>query len=146
MNKALKVVKEIVFWVLYIVILVGLVWAVPKGLAYALKTNYPMASITSGSMWPVLKKGDFILIKGLQSENDIKVGDIIVYKNPKGFTIHRITEINGDTITTKGDANNVSDTPINFSDVIGKLFTIKDKPLRIPLLGMISVYLNKNKL
>ncbi len=146
MNKALKVVKEIVFWVFYIAILVGLVYAVPKGLAYALKTNYPMASITSGSMWPVLKKGDFILIKGIQSENDIKVGDIIVYKNPKGFTIHRIIEINGDTITTKGDANNVSDTPINFSDVIGKLFTIKDKPLRIPLLGMISVYLNKNKL
>lgn len=105
-----------------------------------------MASITSGSMWPALKKGDFILIKGVQNQNEIKVGDIVVYKNPKGFTIHRVVEIKDDMVTTKGDANNVNDAPINFSDIIGKPIYLGSKPLRIPFLGMISVYLNKNKL
>lgn len=141
-----KIVKEIFFWVFYIAILVGLVWATPKVLAYALKTEYPMASITSGSMWPALKKGDFILIKGVQGQNEIKIGDIVVYKNPKGFTIHRIVEIKDDMVTTRGDANNVNDAPINFADIIGKPIYFRNKPLRIPLLGMISVYLNKNKL
>jgi len=140
-----KVIKEIIFWVLYIAILIGLVYSIPKGLAYVLKTEYPMASITSGSMWPTLKKGDFILIKGVKNLNEIKVGDIVVYKNPKGFTIHRIVEIKGDMVTTRGDANNVNDTPINFADIIGKPLNFRNKPLRIPLLGLISVYLNKSK-
>lgn len=140
-----KIFKEIIFWVFYIAILVGLVYSIPKGLAYVLKTEYPMASITSGSMWPALKKGDFILIKGVQSQNEIKVGDIVVYKNPKGFTIHRIVDIKNDMVTTRGDANNVDDTPINFADIIGKPLYFRNKPLRIPLLGMISVYLKKDK-
>jgi signal peptidase len=140
-----KVIKEIIFWVFYIAILVGLVYSIPKGLAYVLKTEYPMASITSGSMWPALKKGDFILIKGVHSQSEIKVGDIIVYKNPKGFTIHRIVNIKDDMVTTRGDANNVDDAPINFADIIGKPIYFRNKPLRIPLLGMISVYLNKDK-
>ena len=56
-----KIFKGTIGWILYIAILIGLIVGIPKGLAYVLKTDYPMASITSGSMWPVLKKGDLIL-------------------------------------------------------------------------------------
>jgi len=141
-----KILKGIIGWILYIAILVGLIVGIPKGLAYVLKTDYPMASITSGSMWPVLKKGDLILIKGVDSKNDIKVGDIIVYQNPKGLTIHRVIEMDETTITTKGDANNVKDTPVGYEEIIGKTLTINNKPLRIPLLGMVSVWINKKKI
>jgi len=143
-DKTKKTLKNIVGWILYIAILVALIWGVPKGLAYVLDTEYPMASITSGSMWPALKKGDLILIKGIAGREDIKEGDIIVYKNPKGFTIHRVIKTNENTVVTKGDANNVSDAPIKYEEIIGKTLTFNQKPVRIPLLGNINTLLNKN--
>lgn len=143
MNKTLK---STLGWILYIAILVSLVFGIPRGLAYVLKTDHPMASITSGSMWPDLKKGDLILIKGLNSKEEIKLNDIVVYQNPKGFTIHRVIKMNEDTLVTKGDANNIEDAPIGYGEVIGKPLTINNKPFRIPFLGKIGLLINKSKL
>lgn len=134
-----KVLKKSIIWIIYIAILAGLIYGIPKGLAYVLDTEHPMASITSSSMWPSLKKGDLILIKGISSKEEVKQGDIIVYKNPKGFTIHRIIQLNEETVITKGDANNTSDEPIRYQDIIGKTITYNEKPLRIPLLGNVSI-------
>ncbi len=145
-DKTKKTLKNIAGWILYIAILIALIWGVPKGLAYTLKTEYPMASITSGSMWPALKKGDMVLIKGIEGKGEIKEGDIIVYENQKGFTIHRVIKINEDTVVTKGDANNVSDSPVKYEKIIGKTLTLNDKPLRIPFLGNINILINKNKI
>jgi len=145
-EKTKKILKSVLGWIIYIAVLVGLIYGIPKGLAFVLKTEYPMASITSGSMWPVLKKGDLILIKGIQNRDEIKVGDIIVYKNPKGFTIHRVVEIKEDTIVTKGDANNVNDAPVKYEDIIGKILTLNQNPLRIPVLGTVGIFVNRNKL
>ena len=146
-SKTKKRLKSLIGWVLYVGFLIGLVYGIPRGLSYTLKTDYPMASITSGSMWPVLKKGDLIFIKGINdAKAELKEGEIIVYQNPKGFTIHRIKELREDTLVTKGDANNVADNPIGYEDVIGKLVIFNQKPLRIPLLGMVSVYLNKSQM
>ena len=141
-----KVWKNLIGWILYIALLIGLVYGIPKGLAYVLKTDHPMASITSGSMWPELKKGDLILIKGIDNKEDINISDVIVYSNVKGFTIHRVIEMNEDSLVTKGDANNVKDKPIKYEEVVGKALTINDKPFRIPFLGMIGLFVNKNKL
>jgi len=141
-----KIFKDIIFWIIYLAILIGLIYGIPKGLAYVLKTEYPMASITSGSMWPVLKRGDLILIKGINSKDEIKIGDIVVYKNPKGFTIHRVVKLEWNAVTTRGDANNVDDQPVSYEEIIGKPLVINNKPLRIPFLGMISVLINKNKI
>lgn len=143
MNKTLK---SVIGWILYIAILSGLIYGIPKGLSYILRTEHPMASITSGSMWPSLKKGDLILIKGVSSKEEIQIGDIIVYRNPKGFTIHRVIKMNEDTLATKGDANNVEDAPIGYGEVIGKPLTINNKPFRIPFLGKIGLLINKSKL
>lgn len=137
-----KVVKSILGWLIYLAILAALVWGTPKGLAFVLKTKYPMASITSGSMWPALKTGDMVFIKGIENKDEIKVGDIIVYKNPLGFTIHRVIEINENIIITKGDANNVSDAPVKFEEIIGKTLDFNNKPIRIPYLGQISILFN----
>lgn len=50
------------------------------------------------------KKGDVILIRG---EDDLRIGDIIVYSVPNRADpiIHRITETNHQSVSTKGDAN-----------------------------------------
>lgn len=140
-----KGVRSLIGWVLYIGFLVGLIYGIPKGLSYVLKTPYPMASITSGSMWPVLKKGDLVFIEGIKDRNQIHIGDIVVYRNPQGFTIHRVIALTWDSVITKGDANNVSDPPVSYSDVIGKALSINGKPVRVPLLGNVSILINNNK-
>jgi len=140
MNKTLK---NILGWIVYILILVALIYGIPKGLAYVLKIDYPLASITSASMWPTLKEGDLVLIKGVDSKEEIKEGDIVVYQNPKGFTIHRVVKLNENTLITKGDANNVNDSPVEYNQVIGKIVNFGKKPLRIPMLGMVSIFTQK---
>ncbi len=145
-QKTKQFLKSLIGWILYVGFLFGLVFGVPKALSLLLKTDYPMASITSGSMWPVLKKGDLILIKGIVSKEEIEIDDIVVFKNEKGFTIHRVIQLDEDTLITKGDANNVKDKPVRYEDVIGKLLTFNKKAIRIPFLGMVSVYINKNKI
>jgi len=141
-----KFLRNLIGWILYVAFLVGLIFGIPKGLAYFLKTPYPMASITSGSMWPALKKGDLILIKGVQSKNDINLNDIVVFKNAKGFTIHRVVKLGENTLTTKGDANNVSDEPIRYEDVVGKLLELNNTPFRVPMLGNVSIMINNQKI
>ena len=138
-----KTIKSLLGWIVYLALLVGLVWGTPKALSYILKSEYPMAAITSGSMWPALKKGDMVFIKGIQGKDEFEVGDIVVYKNPQGFTIHRVEEKQENAVITKGDANNTLDTPVKYEDIIGKTVEFRGKPLKIPLLGNISIALSK---
>ncbi len=126
-------------------------YGTPKALIYVMGTDYPAASITSGSMWPILKKGDLVLINYVKKE-DIRIGDIIVFKNlsidskqVSGFTIHRVVEINGDLIKTKGDANEITDKPIEYYDVVGRTLNYNGKPVKIPYLGNLTIWASKNK-
>jgi signal peptidase I len=138
-----KIIKIIVEWVIYAVIFVAIVFGTPKALAKALNTSYPIASITSSSMWPVLKSSDLVFIKGVKGKNEINLGEIVVYRNDRGFTIHRVVKLDNDTFTTKGDANNVEDPPVKYEELIGKTVNLKGKPIRIPYLGMLSQVFNK---
>jgi len=147
MNKTLK---SIISWLVYLAILAALAFGTPRVLAKALHTPYPIASITSSSMWPTLKQGDIVFIKGVSSRDEIKIGDIVVYKNPsppvggsgqaQSFTIHRVVQLNVNTFVTKGDANNVEDSPTTYDKLIGKAvdWNSSSNPVRVPYLGTIS--------
>jgi len=132
-----KIAKGAIKIVLYIAFVVAAVYYTPKILARALHTQYPLATITSGSMWPVLKVNDLILVKGL-SGKDAQIGQIIIYQNPKGFTIHRLVRKQNGMLITKGDANNVEDAPVKEADVVGRTVSIGKSPFRIPFLGVIA--------
>lgn len=138
-----KIIKTILEWTAYVLVFILLVWGTPMALKKMLNSEYPIASVTSSSMWPVLKKGDLILIKGVSGKDDIGIGDIVVYTNEKGFTIHRVVEIKEDTFITKGDANNVKDKPVEYDKLIGKTLNFKNKPIRIPYLGRLSQMVRK---
>ena len=127
--------------IIYIAIVGGVVIGFPRVLSWYLDTPYPMAAITSGSMWPALKEGSLVFIKSVD-KSEIKVGDIVVYKNDKGFTIHRVAELRENDLTTKGDANFQKDAPAKYEDIIGKTLTVWGKPFAIPYLGLISVAAN----
>jgi len=144
-KKKKSVLRKILGWLVYIAIIVAMVYYTPKLLSEWLGTDSPIAAITSGSMWPALKKGDLVLVKAVK-QDEIAVGDIVVYTNKQGFTIHRIIEIKGEKIITKGDANNISDTPIMFKDIVGKTLEWgSGKPIRIPEMGYISIWVNSKR-
>ncbi|MDF1497767.1 MAG: signal peptidase I [Patescibacteria group bacterium] len=136
--------KSIIEFIIYLVFVGAVAIGTPKALVYALGTDYPIASITSGSMWPELKKNDLVLIKYAEKKSLAK-GDIVVFKNERGFTIHRIVELNEDTITTKGDANNVSDSPVEYEKIIGKTVNWNNKPVRIPYLGRLTIWASNRR-
>lgn len=80
--------------------------------------GYGMSVVLSGSMESRLSADDLVIIKATDSYN---VNDIVLFQDGNSLVIHRIIEINGDTVTTKGDANNVADEPINKSQIKGVL-------------------------
>ena len=128
--------------IIYIAIVGGVVFGFPSALSWYLDTPYPMAAITSGSMWPVLKEGSLVFIKFVE-KSEIEVGDIVVYRNNKGFTIHRVVELRENDLTTKGDANFQKDAAVKYEDIVGKTVTIQGKSIVIPYLGLISMAANK---
>jgi len=136
-----KKTKNILEWIVCAVIVVAIAYGTPMVLSKILKTEYPVASITSSSMWPALKKGDIVFIKNVD-KSELKVGDVVVYKNERGFTIHRVTELNEKTLKTKGDANNVSDRPVKYEEVVGRTVEWNGKPFRIPKLGKITILMS----
>ena len=75
--------------------------------------------VSSNSMLPTFKKGDFIIIK---KQTEYAIGDIITYAIEEGnqtyYITHRIIEKNGNEYITKGDANNKDDSQIVTNDVI----------------------------
>ena len=79
--------------------------------------------VSSNSMMPKFKKGDFIIIKKQSKYNE---GDIITYKvieeNKEYYITHRIIEEKENEFITKGDANNKSDNcKIYENAIIGKV-------------------------
>lgn len=134
--------KFILNAVVYVAIVVGVLFGLPRFLAWKLNTPYPLAAITSGSMWPLLHEGDLVFIEGVKKE-DIREGDIVVWRNPNGFTIHRVVHLNENTFVTKGDANFKEDDPVRYEDIIGRTYKIFGKDARLPYFGMITVYAGK---
>lgn len=80
--------------------------------------GYGMSVVLSGSMEDRLSVDDLVIIK---ATDDYKVNDIVLFQEGNSLVIHRIIEIDGDTVTTKGDANNIADEPINKSQIKGVL-------------------------
>lgn len=76
------------------------------------------AVVLSGSMEPTLSVGDFVIIKEAE---EYAVGDVVVYQEGSGLVIHRIMETDGQTLITRGDANNVDDDPVPVIYVKGRM-------------------------
>lgn len=137
--------KAVINILVYLIITGSILVGLPRGLSRALNTDFPMAAITSGSMWPALKVGSLVFIEGI-SGRDAKVGDIIVFRNSSGtFTVHRVVKLAKNTLTTKGDANFREDEPVRYEDVIGRTVVVRGEPLAIPYVGSITVFASNLK-
>lgn len=83
--------------------------------------NYKILLVQSGSMSPVINTGDLVIIK---PSSKYQKGDIITFLSKGKINItHRIVDIQGNQINTKGDANQVNDQDfIEKKQILGKVF------------------------
>lgn len=91
--------------------------------------------VTTGSMEPEIKAGELVIISNMK---EYKKQDIITYEDDEGFLItHRITNINENTFTAKGDANNITDEEILTNNIKGKVI------YHSAILGFLVLYILK---
>lgn len=86
---------------------------------FTLNSRYQCLEVLSNSMNPVMERGEYVIVDTQALEYN--VGDIVAfrYTASANISVHRITAIEGNTYTTKGDANVVEDAPITSSQIIG---------------------------
>ena len=101
--------------------------------------DYYIFQIASSSMEADLHVGDYIVVL---DTNDYEVGDIVTYKEDGSYITHRIYDIDGEKVITKGDANESLDDSIEKEQILGKVlfkltilsFVIKYKFIIIALI------------
>lgn len=78
--------------------------------------GYGAAVVLSGSMEPTYSAGDLLIVK---KTDHYQTGDIVVYQTGRNLVVHRIIDMNGETVTTQGDANNAPDESFTVSQIKG---------------------------
>ena len=124
LKKFLKVFVDILTTLVFLILLV-IIFVRVKTLfsdeEYFEVFGYSIFSVATGSMEPVIKQNDVILVK---KQDKYKTDDIITFKSDNAYVTHRIINIIGDSIVTKGDANNAKDVAITQNDIVGKVVKI----------------------
>ncbi len=122
MRKALHILSEILIWTVIAVLALFLIYSIAcriKGESVRL-FGLQADVVQSGSMEPTLYKNDLVFAKQV-GEEELEIGDILVYKRGGVKYVHRLIEIDGESFVTQGDANNVADDPVSFSEIEGKV-------------------------
>lgn len=151
-EKRIRIPNEIKY-VIIAVIGIAIFWI---GIRFVFGVNNPFYVVASESMVPKLKVGDLLLVQHASASspspssfNNLKIGDIIVFKSPglredtgqPEVIVHRIKQIyitpQGERILrTQGDANPHSiyliDYPILSNNYIGKVVLI------VPGVGLVA--------
>ena len=131
MNKTIKIFGNLIINTLLIISVLALIFLIGSYVQiefmnkdYPEVFGYTIFQVASGSMMDAIKVDDIVIVKIDNDINNIKTGEIIVFKQDNNIITHRVVEINGEELITKGDANNTNDEPITKDSVIGKVTKI----------------------
>ena len=113
MNNTLKKVWSIVSTALVVLMVLCAVFLMGSRVL-----GFQIYMVLSGSMEPAISIDDLIIIRAADS---FAVGDVVVYQNGRVPVVHRIVAMDGEMVTTRGDANNTDDDPMDISLVKGKV-------------------------
>ncbi len=127
----MKVIKKIFRWIFNIIVFLILAIALIvaynyiqvniRGNTYTTMLGYSAFEVVTGSMSGSIEIGDVILVKLIEPSEPVTEGDIVVFTQNTTLVTHRIIKVDGNQITTKGDANNTQDDPIRREQIIGKV-------------------------
>ena len=135
MNKTVKLVWNIISW-----LLVAVVVALAVLLVGMKALGFQVYAVLSGSMEPTYHVGSLIYVKSVDTD-DIEVGDAITFMlDENTLATHRVTEVieDGSSVSfkTKGDANNNEDAEaVSAQNVLGV------PKFSIPYLGYVANYI-----
>lgn len=146
-----SIIRRIILVIIGIILGVNVYLANAKGIVgnqLPMPFGYGLANVLSGSMEPTFSKGTLLLVK---ETKDIKKGDIVVYQSGKELIVHRVIAQKGDTIITKGDANNVQDPPfqkdqikgvvIGWVGILGTIASMLKTPAAIIIMILAAIFL-----
>ncbi len=91
------------------------------GNALPMPMGYGAAVVLTGSMEPTISGNDLILVA---ERDSYEVDDIVVYQSGAVLVVHRIVELDGESVITKGDANNTVDEPVKLSAIKGEVIGV----------------------
>jgi hypothetical protein len=80
--------------------------------------------VTSGSMSPVLKPGDFVKMEFVPPER-LQRGDIVVFQRDGDLVTHRLVSTNAHSYLTKGDALLFFDPLYDRTQLLGRVFAVE---------------------
>jgi signal peptidase len=118
-------------WLLVLMLAVGVIWLNSGALGVR------PSLISGNSMNPMLYPGDVVITRVISPEQ-IQVGDVIRFHRDGIDVVHRVKEVrtNGSTLVfvTRGDNNNVDDSPIMTDQLEGKVI------MAIPKVGWVGIF------
>jgi len=126
-KKVIKTIGKIVLILVMLLLLVTVVGVIFRNEMQLSPWGTGFFVVKSGSMEPAIPVGSIILVNAV-SAGSISEGDIIVFfsTNRQETVTHRVVEISdrgGELVfTTRGDANNVNDSPLTYRRIIGRVF------------------------
>lgn len=134
MKKTLKIIEMVFATILVLLIILFGYYIISRLVnknSYSKMFGYYMFEVTSGSMYnpdekDSLNVGSLIFVKP-NKNGEYEVGQTITFKRPddKYPITHKIIEVNGDMLTTKGiNPSNSPDTPFNKQYVIGEVKSV----------------------
>lgn len=88
---------------------------------YATIFGYSVFNVVTGSMSGTIEIDDYVIVK---NTHNFETNDIITFKYDNVLITHRVREIQGEKIITRGDVNNSDDYAITYDNVIGKVVKI----------------------
>lgn len=147
MMRPLMKTLNLVFYTLVAVILVAALGTGVTGRPFLLSV------IRSHSMYPLVTRGDLVLVHSLSPDQAVNIGDVVLFKAEngslasQGWVIHRIVGGNEtDGYITQGDFNDESDQanggsgPVQRGWIASRALTLGRLPIKIPLLGYVPLW------
>ncbi len=154
-NILLKNKKNLIRIILFIIVII-IGFNMKNILVFVTGSSTPIAVVHGYSMYPLLREGDLVFAYKPKPQ-DIRVGDIIIYKGVRGnLVIHRVIGIrkyHGEYYyITMGDNNPGPDIieftgniGIPYERVEGVVFSIDNTTFKIPYLGYLSLWYHGEK-
>lgn len=124
-KKMMHIISNFIFTILLVILAISFYsWFQINVLnkSYSSFLGYSIFEVITGSMSGTIEINDYIVVK---ETDDINLMDVITFKDQDSIVTHRVVQIVGDKIITRGDANNSNDISITKDKIIGKvIFTI----------------------
>ena len=121
MKKVFGIIVDVLTFLVFLVlvlIILSRVKMMVSGKEYFDVFGYSIFNVATGSMEPVISQNDIIIVK---EQKDYELNDIVTFKSDNAYVTHRVISKSGNSIITKGDANNAKDVSIKRDDIIGKV-------------------------